>query len=178
MTAREKLRAWLAEHPNPCGDHTLTEIASTLGVSRQRVQQLMPTYAENGVAQRLLRFQQAIEEHPEIVLAPHLGGWTVVEAGAAVGVCGATITRWLRELGYPPKRMQFGTVSSSVLHREWANRPLATERCWNCGTSFPWTKRRDSFFRRGLQKSKVCSHQCGLKLRGLTREEAEARRGA
>jgi len=105
-TARERLREFLRQHPNPCVSFTGQQIADEIGVSRERVRQLMGGSYKSVTASDYL-VALFVRHRPEAQLPKHLGGMSHKEIGKELGLGTQTIANAFRRLGL---------VSHSQLH--------------------------------------------------------------
>lgn len=161
-SAIEHLRAWLAEHPEDACFHSMGQIGKAIGVTPERVRQLMPHWAKARQSLVRKRLADFVEAHPEAMLNPYDGGMTLNQIAAALNVTAPTINRHWYALGFPSKKLMrrcepndpFG--SRSII--EWVP-------CECCGKSFAWTVSKERNYRAGQQKYKVCNQLCGIHLR-------------
>ena len=96
--ARERLREFLRQHPNPCVTFTGQEVADQIGVSRERVRQLM-----GGSYKRVLKSDYLlalfVRYHPEAQLPKSLGGMSYSQIGKELGLGTNTVGNAFRRLG-------------------------------------------------------------------------------
>src|SRR3990167_3718832 len=100
--AKERLITLLKERPNICAEMSLTDIGKELGVTRERIRQLMPEYSARRAAAVGLQARVAafVEEHPEVTIPKWMGGMTYREAGEQAGVHFSMLASTMRNLGY------------------------------------------------------------------------------
>lgn len=168
--ALDRLRAFLALHPNSCEQYTLEQIGAVIGVSRERVRQLMPQYGQTAISARQAiidrKLTTFLSEHPEAHLPATLGGMTIPAIATAIGLKLSGVERAWQRLGLPSRTL----IEDSYTPRErneryWAF-PLGEETCVSCGDAYTWTRRHEHGYRCGLKKFNVCSIQCGNRMRG------------
>ena len=179
LTAREQLRIVLADEPNPCLRWNQTELAEIVGVSRQRVKQILGMYPHVNKSDTVLA--DFLEQHPEAMLTKARGGMTLEEIGVAIGLSrGAVPAAWYR-LGLPPRSLQRKTLAeqnhqqyerhkahhkflivrwrrehperwyeiSRRASARYAAKFLRWERCGGCGMGFPWTQGQEDNMKSG-----------------------------
>ena len=179
---RQRLRAILASSATPCEQWSGADLARMAGISRQRVHKLLPEYAKRARQHDIAKLQAFLDAHPEAVLAKHFGGMSLDEIGDAIGVGRSRMRNLWAAAGMPARALQRGTLDRALARAEFGKRVLRPEQCWNCGVAFDWTLSHEQRFRiydearggsqGGRRRFIVCSHQCGIDLRGLTRDEA------
>lgn len=135
----DKLAAMLAETPNLCAVKTLEAIGAELGVTRQRVQQLLPRagidrrrarHARRLAAQSRI-LAQYVESHPLALLARSMGGPPMKEISRETGIRGEQLLEVWRLCGYPPK--QATALSLIMSPAEQARRRWATNEDYRRG---------------------------------------------
>ncbi len=166
-SAKERLHSWLREHPdNPCAAYGLADIARDIGVTRERVRQLLPpeVYARSRGRQPQQQFQEQqqlaafIEAHPGALVPP--------------GIDDAGMYRWqiAEALGWTRER----------LHRVWTRMELPSHEVLTA--AFPSAERVKERYRRRpaykaqhdrLTKRWQQAHPAEMK---ATNERARARR--
>lgn len=118
-TTKARLREFMAAHPNACAELTLEQIGKELGVTRERVRQLMPDYAKRRRpvvrSRRVGALLAYIEAHPEASLTPGLGGMTLKAIGAELGCSAETVSNVWREAGLPDRKIL-------AAHKTWKER--------------------------------------------------------
>ena len=164
MATKERLRAWLAEHPNACIDHSLSDLGKQFGVSRERIRQLLPrtSYVRNfrgkaklGRARSLIIAKQFLIDHPEVTIPVTDGGWSFKHIIREAGVTEHYIKWAWHELELPNRaELRKATPYSDHLIRHW-------ETCRICDRLFPVTVRIEQN-RKRRTKYRVCSLQCGV----------------
>ena len=138
--ARERLDAWLAEHPYHCA-FSLEQIGAAIGVTRERVRQLMGHRGRPKPS--VLAVYNLIQSRPEAVLPKADGGMSLEEITAATGFKKSTVRLALKELGYP----------RAVFHMA-LSRP-----CTGCGADVPPRYRKNNPRYAGVKRV-FCSWAC------------------
>lgn len=169
MTAdtRERLRALLAARPNICEELNLADIGKQLGVSRERVRQLMPEYVKNAREHRIALLARYVDEHPEALLPRDMGGMVQREIAAATGLSLFSLRTYWLILGLPPRSLltksaAYGVKSgTSEYDRRWMHEVIGTRVCVVCGKSFPWTLEKQSNWKAGRWSGETCGVRCG-----------------
>lgn len=104
-----KLREWMATHPNQCAEWSLERIAQEIGVTRERVRQLMPQYARVRQSTRwqtdLRKVAEFVESTPEAMLPRALGGLTVQVMAQRLGLAKSRFHSVWQALGYPKRTL-------------------------------------------------------------------------
>ncbi len=176
-----RLADFLDRTPNAWDRFSLAEIASVVGVSRQRVKQLMAGRSKprpRRVADALLAF---LAEHPEALLASARGGMSKKAIAIAIRRSPIAVRRTWSELHLPVRkplskreRYERGKLRHDAATRKWirahpdrirelrnkANtkwlaKVIRSEVCLVCGREFSWTN-RDQYQRRRA----TCSPEC------------------
>lgn len=172
-TALERLRAWLATHPNPCGDYNVSQIAIEIGTSRERVRQLMPEYTRRARQQFDARVARFVEEHPEAMLRRSDGGLGFTGIAEAMGVSPVTIRNAFRRLGLPTVQYRIGKYAQAVppnattrerlnTYHAYRGREIVGEvTCIECGAVFALTRYTQRNIQQGLMRQ-VCGIRCGI----------------
>ncbi len=112
-----KLHALLRETPNLCEVKTLTEIGRELGVSRERVRQLLPAPGvhravirhQNLLAARSRQLAEYVKAHPLALLPPGRGGPSFREIAADLGWRPSTVREIWRLCEYPDRALLWRT---------------------------------------------------------------------
>ena len=173
---QDRLRAWIHDHPNPCLTYTLQEIGDQLGVSRERVRQLVPKVTGQKWQKRWpnkanLILAAFLEEHPEGMLTKARGGLLLKEIAAALDLAPSTVGKVWRRLGLPPRSLQ--AISDAEAHERHYHRVLRTETCISCGIEFPWTGLKEQQHKHYGCRI-VCSRLCGRRAAKREREMRDA----
>lgn len=167
-TGQDRLRAWLAEHPNPCLTYNLQEIGDEFGMTRERVRQLIlkvtgqPWGRRGGEARRAKTdrlLADFLEAHPEAMLIADLRGMSLREIGEAIGIAESQVQQSWKRLGLPPRSLQTLTPGERAARR---TETLYLETCVSCGAEFPWTPQKERN-RRAKGTRVVCSTGCGIR---------------
>ena len=133
VTAAIRLRGLLRETPNLCEVKTLAEIGTELGISRQRVFQLLPPpplnrrtiRQQNHLAADSLTLAHFSMEHPRALLSRSRGGPSMKEIATVCGFTADRLQKLWRLCGYPDKRassLQLVDKAEKARFR-WANKP-------------------------------------------------------
>jgi hypothetical protein len=86
---------------------TLADLAREIGVSRERVRQLLPEYARDRAHRALCeRLKRYVEAHPSSVLTPARGGMTYIAIAADLGVDTRSLRLAWRVCGLPARALQ------------------------------------------------------------------------
>jgi hypothetical protein len=194
VPTRERLVEFLAAHPNAEGHLYLSDIARELGVSRERVRQLLPGWQGPPSPARALELYLAA--HPEAMMSAARGGMTMKAIALAIGREASAVRRAWLQLGLPdrrsmalspreksrrqynrnPAKHRAHVQNWSLAHpeqvreiaraarRRWLAKVIGEEVCVICGVSFPWTNMREKRRRRRGGRV-VCSQLCGARAR-------------
>lgn len=156
------LREFMQAHPDACAEYPLHKIGAAVGVSKERIRQLMPDYAKRRREaihrQRVARLLAYVDANPRALLSVRDGGMPLKEVAAALGLDTNTVRLYWKEAGLPPKSLQF-SGDEDHLHKidRW-------EACACCGTSFAVTRQKLANRRQGMIKYRSCSVKCGIVL--------------
>lgn len=161
-----KLRAFMDAHQGECGELSLDAIGDAIGVSRERVRQLMPEYAKNRRPFRVAPYVRALEDlmakHPEAILPLRDGGWSDKRIRKAMG-CGPYYFKKAWEaLGLYDRSIDTKASPYSM------DRILNWETCGYCGTKYPVKYQRWHNINMGAIKYRSCGVSCSrrMQLRG------------
>lgn len=139
---RPRLIALLKKRPNICAEMSLTDIGVELGVSRERIRQLMPGYAKRraAVVNTKARVAAFVEEHPEVTIPTWMGGMSYTTAGAALGIHRASFGQTMLLLGYHKQlihqtKAEREACAADLRQRRWADpvkraKQLAATKRW------------------------------------------------
>lgn len=107
-TARSRLRDLDTSTENLC-QFTLEQIGERIGVTRQRVEQLMPDFAQRRQTflhqQLLRRLQDFLEERPEAILTKARGGMYMYEIAENIGVPASKLPKLWQEVELPDRKL-------------------------------------------------------------------------
>ena len=163
-TARDRLREFLREHPNPCAAYTGREVGDAIGVSRERVRQLFGGKYNKQAEDR--RKQDSlvalfVRYRPEAQVPKSLGGMSYRQIAEELGLAEHQVLCSWRRLGLVPHGELFHPTRLAS-DRAWRAKILRIERCIVCGRRFPWTQQRELNRRRHGCRI-VCGISCGKK---------------
>jgi hypothetical protein len=155
----------LADHPD-AAEMSLVEIARQLGVSRERMRQLLPGWHDRRKQERVERVRRFAREHPDAARSGVSGGqgWNAI--GVELGMPAIAVTRIWRKLGLPDRHLS--TTEELGAHRAQQQRRrlrevLRDERCVVCQRLFAWTVQMERG-RRYQGRSVTCSRMCSRQL--------------
>ena len=127
MGAKERLREFFREHPNACMEgFTYQQIGDAIGVSRQRVHQIMPEYQRANVC--AIRLQQFLDQEPSAILSKAAGGMTYRQIADKVGLSVDQVESAWKALELPPRTLLVESLTPSErskrsYHRRAKNEP-------------------------------------------------------
>ena len=158
----------LKERPNICAEMSLKDIGVELGVTGERIRQLMPEYSARrlaavGTKSRVAAF---VEAHPEVNIPTWMGGMSYTEAGKLLGVNAGVFNRTMLELGYKKSLIVQTPSETREMNKrgmvKWQAKVLRRETCGGCGREFDWTNRYEMLCKHGVVG---CRKECTEKMR-------------
>ena len=146
---------------NPC--MTLEWIASQVGVSRERVRQIVPSHAQGRRAfvnpKHTSELQAYINEHPEAILPLRDGGHTQGQIASAIGITVETLRKAWVALDLPDRAALFAADEPYSYARI-----MRWENCEACGKPFAWRYSKEVNWRAGNIAYRTCGGSCSLAL--------------
>lgn len=131
-----RVNEMLRETPNLCEVRTLTSIAEELGVTRERIRQILPKPAmhrrvmqsQNKLAADSAKLAAYIESHPLAFLRSGYGGPTFVQIAADLEMTTRRVKKVWTTCGYPSKMLGPPPTMQEYQKRRWDTDPEYRKR--------------------------------------------------
>ena len=131
MSTSDRLKAFLEAHPAASAEYSLTDIGRELGVSRERIRQLLPDYVKTRptrVSSVGSQLRQFVARTPAALLPTNRGGLSFANIAGALGCSISTLRQAWRELRLPARPRAKLTRAERV----------ERERAWRVRASARW----------------------------------------
>ena len=126
ISTSDRLKAFLEAHPKASAEYSLTDIGRELGVSRERIRQLLPDYVKtrprrmSNVGRELREF---VAMTPAALLPTNRGGLSFANIAGALGCSISTLRQAWRELRLPERpRAKLTRAERVERERPWRAR--------------------------------------------------------
>ena len=169
-TKREKLDAFLAKHPDPYEQYSISDIAREIAATRQWVHILLPGYSAERrrrlFASRDKILMKFLRGHPGALSISGSPGYvSILDMMAAMDLLPGQLRALLEKRGLRRATRTSAQRRRVISDRQRSNeaRILRTERCVLCGRKFAWTGGMEKRFVLG-GRTKTCSRACARSL--------------